>query len=165
MGPKGWLLSVAAAGAIAVAVVLAVSMWDTDEPEPRAGLVAGQIYSIRSGDPLDVVYEIDESGMGCMHMRGLTFRVGGILYGAGPRCFDPEVVEQGGTYWVVLPASTEDPALVVGVMPSGATAATVSGVGWSSAWAEVRGRWFLASLEPAVPDESNLEDFRVRFKY
>jgi hypothetical protein len=165
VGLRGWLVSAAAAAAIAVAVALVVSLGGNDGTRPPIGLVAGQIYSTGSGDPLDVVYEIDESGMGCMRMRGLTIRVGGILYGAGPRCFDPEVVEHGGTYWVVLPASTEDPALVVGVMPSGATGATVSGVGWSSAWAEVRGRWFLASLAPAVPDESNLEDFRVRFKY
>ena len=166
MGPKGWLLAVTAAAAIAVAVVLAVSMRDTSEPKPETGLTPGTIYSTRRGDPLDVVYEIHESGMGCMHLRRAHgLHLGGVPYGVGPRCFDIEEAEQGGTYWVLLPASTKDPALVVGVMPSGATAATASGVGWSTAWAEVRGRWFLASLAPALPDESNLEDFRVRFKY
>jgi hypothetical protein len=165
MGPKGWLLSAAAGAAIALAVVLVVSTRDSDENSPVDELVAGQIYSTERGDPIDVVYGVDESGMGCIYLRGLAFGIGGIPYGAGPRCFDLEEVEQGGTYQVLLPASTKDPALVVGVMPAGATGAKASGVGWRTAHAEIRGRWFLASLEPAAPDASNLEDFRVRFEY
>jgi hypothetical protein len=165
IGPKGWLLSAGAAVSIALALVLAVSKVDTDEADPGTGLVAGQIYSTVRGDPLDVVYGIDESGMGCIYVRGLANGVGGIPYGGGPRCFDLEEVEQGGTYQVVLPASTKDPALVVGVMPAGATGAKASGVGWKTARAEVRGRWFLAFLLPAAPDVLNLGDFRVEFDY
>ncbi|MGH3127502.1 MAG: hypothetical protein ACRDPX_06260 [Gaiellaceae bacterium] len=165
MGLKGWLLSAAAAAAIALAVVFAVSTRDGDENPPADELVVGPIYSTDRGDPIDVDYGVDESGMGCIYLRGLAFGVGGIPYGAGPRCFDLEEVEQGGTYQVLLPASTKDPALVVGVMPAGATGAKASGVGWRSAQAEISGRWFLASLEPAAPDESNLDDFRVRFEY
>jgi hypothetical protein len=165
MSPKGWLLSAAAAAAIALAVVLVVSTRDSDENVPGDELVAGPIYSTDRGDPINVVYGIDESGMGCIYLRGLAFGVGGIPYGAGPRCLDLEEVEQGGTYQVLLPVSTKDPALVVGVMPAGATSASASGVGWTAAQAEIRGRWFLASLEPAAPDESNLENFRVRFEY
>jgi hypothetical protein len=161
VGPRGWLLSVAAAGAIALAVVLVVSARDTGEPGPAAGLVPGQIYSTDAGDPIDLLYVLDEPGIGCM-----TNVSGGIYYGGtSTSCFDLEAVEQGGTYQILFPASAEDPALVVGVMPFGARAATASGVGWATTRAKVRGRWFLASLEPATPDVSNLDDFRVRFEY
>ena len=165
MGRKGWLLSLAAAGAIAVAIALAVSPRHSGGSGAGSGLVPGQIYAVDAGDPIDLVYGIDESGMGCMHLRGLALGVGGIPYGGGTRCFDLEEVEQGGTYQIVLPASAEDPALVVGVTPFGTTRATVSGVGWTTAPAVLRGRWFLASLEPTSPDVSNLDDFRVRFEY
>ena len=68
-------------------------------------------------------------------------------------------------YLVLLPESAENPALVAGVMPIGATAATVSGIGWTPTRATLRGRWFLASLLPATPDNASLEPFRVRFEY
>jgi hypothetical protein len=163
---KGWLVSAAAAAAIALAVALAVvTLRDGDTAAPGSGLVAGQIYSTDAGDPVDVVYEIDESGTGCMSLRGLPERTSGIPFGGSPLCFSPEEVDEGGMYRVLLPKSLEDPALVVGVMPSGATGATVNAVGWKTTRAEVRGRWFLASLEPAAPDVLNLEPLRVQFEY
>ena len=165
LGPKGWLLSVAVAASIALAVVLAVLALGTDGPAPSAEFVPGQIYSTHAGDPLDVEYEIDGSGMGCMRLGGLPDHTGGIPLGGSTRCFDREEADEGGTYVVVLPASAEDPALVIGVMPHRATGATVSGIGWMTSRADVRGRWFLTSLEPAAPDVANLEPIRVRFDY
>lgn len=78
-------------------------------------------------------------------------------------CVDPQELEEGGTYKLVLPVSAEMPALVVGVMPAGATGATVSAVGWGTARAETRGQWFLASLEPADPSPWDLRDVHVEF--
>ena len=63
-------------------------------------------------------------------------------------CFDPKELEEGGTYKLVIPASAEMPAQVVGIMPPGATGAFVRAIGWGAARAETRGQWFLASLEP-----------------
>jgi hypothetical protein len=123
-------------------------------------IAAGQIYSTDDGDPIDVFYAPDESGMGCMSVGGR----GGIIYGGSPvSCVDPEELEEGGTYKLVLPVSAEMPALVVGVMPAGATGATVSAVGWRTARAETRGQWFLASLEPADPSPWDLRDVHVEF--
>jgi hypothetical protein len=162
---RGWLLSAAAAATIALAVALGVlALRDGDAAAPGSELVAGQIYSTDAGDPVDVVYEVDESGTGCMDLR-LPDRTSGIPFGGSPPCFSLEEVDEGGMYRVLLPASVEDPALVVGVLPSGATGATVNAVGWKTTRANVRGRWFLASLEPAPPDVLNLEPLRVQFEY
>jgi hypothetical protein len=161
VGPKGWLLSVAAAAAIALVVVLAVSMLDSDEGTPSSELVAGQIYSTERGDPIDLLYERDDEGTGCMR-----FVSAGIFYGgSNVSCFDLERIDEGGTYKLVLARYAEDPAVVVGVMPAGATGATVTGVGRKAARAEPRGRWFLALLEPADPSVADLETLRVRFEY
>jgi hypothetical protein len=163
---KGWLLSAAVAAAIALAVALSVlTSRDGDAAAPGSGLVAGQIYSTDDGDPVDVVYEINESGTGCVSLHGLPDRTSGIPFGGSPRCSSLEEVDEGGMYRVLLPASVEDPALVVGVMPHGATGATVSAVGWKTTRADVRGRWFLASLVPAAPDVLNLEPLRIEFDY
>jgi len=78
-------------------------------------------------------------------------------------CFDPEELDKGGFYKLVLPESVEMPALVIGVMPAGATGATVEGIGRKPARAETRGRWFLASLEPAASSPLDLADVRVEF--
>ena len=161
MGVTGWLLSLAAAGAIAVAVVLAVSVRDTDEPDQGAGLVPGQIYSTDAGDPIDLVYELGDPGMGCM--ANLS---GGIAYtGTSASCFGLVEVDEGGTYPLVRADDAEDPAVLVGVMPVGAPGATVSGIGRKAARAETRGRWFLALLEPADPSVANLETLDVDFDY
>jgi hypothetical protein len=166
VGPKGWLLSVAAAAAIALAVALVVvTTRDGNVAAPGSELVAGQIYSTDAGDPVDVVYEVDESGTGCMNLRGIPDGTSGIPFGGSARCFTLKEVDEGGMYRVLLPASVEDPALVVGVMPRGATGATVNAVGWKTTQAHVRGRWFLASLEPAAPSVLNLEPLRVQFEY
>jgi hypothetical protein len=165
VGRKGWLLSAAAAAAIALAVVLVVSGRDSDATPAADKLVAGQIYSTDAGDPVDVVYEIDESGTGCMSLIGLPDRTSGIPFGGSPPCLSLEDVDEGGMYRVLLPASVEDPALVVGVMPHSATGATVSGVGRKTTRADIRGRWFLALLEPAAPHVLNLEPLRVEFDY
>ena len=161
MGPKGWLLSASASAAIALAVVLALSTLGTDEPRPGAGLVPGQIYSTAAGDPIDLIYERGDAGTGCM-----TFVSAGIFYGgSNVSCFDVEEIDEGGTYKLVLARYAEDPAVLVGVMPVGATGAAVSGVGRKAARAESRGRWFLALLEPADPSEADLETLRVRFEH
>jgi hypothetical protein len=161
VGPKAWLLSLAAAAAIAVAVVLAVSMLDTDDPSPTDELAAGQIYSTDAGDPIDLFYEPGEPGMGCM-----TNVSSGIFYGGtNTSCFGLEDVDDGGSYQLFLPASAEDPAVLVGVMPVGATGARVRGVGRKPARAETSGRWFLALLEPADPSVHELETLGVQFDY
>ena len=161
MGPKAWVLSLAAAAAIALAVVLVVSMTDGDEPGRATEVAVGHIYSTDAGDPIDVFFEPGESGSGCM-----TFLSGGIFYGgSNVSCFDLEEVDEGGTYRLVLPRYAEDPAVLVGVMPTGATGATASGVGRKPARAEARGRWFLASLEPADPSVLDLETLDVDFDY
>jgi hypothetical protein len=166
VGPKGWLLSVSAAAAIALAVaLLVVTTRDSNVAATGSELVAGQIYSTDAGDPVDVVYEIDESGTGCMSLRGVPHRTSGIPFGGSTLCFSLKEVDEGGMYRVLLPASVEDPALVVGVLPHGATGAIVNAVGWKTTRANVRGRWFLASLEPAPPDVLNLEPLRVQFEY
>ena len=145
--------------------VLLVSALDERENKP----VARQIYSTDDGDPIDVVYAHDESGMGCIHFGrsidgGRTVTVGGLLYGGGPvSCFDPDELVREGTYKLVIPASAELPAVVVGVMPAGATGATVRSVGWKTARAETRGRWFLASLDPVDPSPFDLADIGVTF--
>jgi hypothetical protein len=157
------LLSLAAAAVIALAVVLFTSTRDTGLSDPDDTLVEGQIYSTEAGDPLGIVYETDDRGTGCMALSGLGEGASGIPYGGSTRCLTLEEIDQDGMYLVVLPKSAEDSALVVGAMPSGATAATVSGIGWTTTRATLRGRWFLASLLPATPDIANLEPFRVRF--
>lgn len=139
---------------VLVAAVLVDSDSDSDE------IATGQIYSTDDGDPIDVFYGPDESGMGCMNVLGFVYSGGG---GGRPSCFDPEELDEGGTYKLVLPPSAEMPALVVGVMPAGATGATVGGIGRKTARAETRGRWFLASLEPADPSPSDLADIHVEF--
>ena len=161
MGPKGWLLSAAAAAAIALAVVLVVSTPDGDDARPADELVAGQIYSTDRGDPIDLLYAPIRPGMGCM-----TFLSAGIFYGgSNVSCFDPDTVDEGGTYKLVLAARAEDPAVLVGVLPAGATGASVSGVGRKPGRAETRGRWFLVVLEPADPSVLNLETLDVDFEY
>ncbi len=134
---------------------------DDDDATTTGRLAAGQIYSTDDGDPIDVFYEIDDSEMGCISMGGR----GGIAYGGRVSCFDPKELEEGGTYKLVIPASTKMPAVVVGVMPAGATGAWVGALGWKSARAETRGKWFLASLTPADPNPYDLADIRVEFDY
>jgi hypothetical protein len=142
-----------------VLVVVLVAAVLVDSGSDSAEIATGQIYSTDDGDPIDVVYELDESGMGCMTVTG-----GVIFYGGrNTTCHDPEELDDGGSYMLVLPASAEMPALVVGVMPAGATGATVGGIGRKTARAETRGRWFLASLEPADPSPSDLADLHVEF--
>lgn len=141
-----------AAAMLAVAIFVAA----TSSKELEA-IAAGQIYSTDNGDPIDVSYGPDESGMGCMNVSGFVFG------GRSVSCFDPEELDKGGSYKLVLPASAEMPALVVGVMPAGATGATIGGIGRSTARAETRGRWFLASLEPADPSPLDLAWIRVDF--
>jgi hypothetical protein len=143
-----------------VLVVVLVAAVLVDSGSDSAEIATGQIYSTDDGDPIDVFYELDESGMGCMKVIGFVYGVGG---GGHPSCFDPEELEKGGTYALVLPASAEMPALVVGVTPAGAIGATVGGIGRKTARAETRGRWFLASLEPADPSPSDLADLHVEF--
>jgi len=153
--------SVVVAGACVLLIAgLAMLMLD-DDTTSAGGLEAGQIYSTDDGDPIDVFYAPDESGMGCMSVGGR----GGIVYGGRVTCVDPEELEEGGTYKLVIPASAEMPAVVVGVMPAGATGATVSALGWKTALAETRGQWFLASLESADPNPYDLADIRVEFDY
>lgn len=152
-GARRALLVCSAAGLVLVVVLVAAVLVDSDSTE----IAAGQIYSTDAGDPVDVVYGPDESGLGCMN-------VGGFTYGGSVSCFDPEEVDKGGSYLVAIPESAEMPAVVVGVMPAGATGATVGGVGRKTAQAETRGRWFLASLEPAAPSTSNLATVRVEFE-
>ena len=99
--------------------------------------------------------------MGCM-----TNVSPGIFYGGTNKsCFGLEDVDEGGTYQLFLAASAEDPAVLVGVMPVGATGARVSGIGRKPARAETRGRWFLALLEPADPSVEALETLDVDFDY
>jgi hypothetical protein len=161
VGSKGWLLSLAAAAAIALSVALIVSTSGSDDPAPGTGLVAGQIYSTDRGDPIDLLYEPGEAGTGCA-----TNLSGGLLYsGTRTGCFGLKEVDEGGTYQLVLPSVVEEPAIVVGVMPVGATGARVRGVGRKPARAETRGRWFLALLEPADPSVQDLETLSVRFDY
>jgi len=152
---------VVASACVLLIAGLAMLMLDDDDATSAGGLAAGQIYSTDDGDPFDVYYEIDDSGTGCMSVGGRS----GIVYGGRVSCFDPKELEGGGTYKLVIPASTEMPAHVVGVMPAGATDATVSAVGWETARAETRGQWFLASLEPADPSPYDLADIRVEFDY
>ena len=129
--------------------------------ERASGLAYGQIYSTEEGDPIDLLYGPGEPGSDCM-----TALRGGIFYGgSNVSCFDLEVVDEGGTYRLVLPRHAEDPAVLVGVMPAGATGATASGVGREPARAETRGRWFLASLEPSDPSVLDLETLDVDFDY
>ena len=134
-----------------------------DDATSAGGLAVGQIYSTDDGDPIDVFYEIDDSEMGCISMGGRSGS--GIVYGGRASCFDPKELEEGGTYKLVIPASAEMPALVVGIMPAGATGAWVSAIGWRAARAETRGQWFLASLEPTDPSPWDLADIRVEFDY
>lgn len=133
-----------------------------DDDTTSAGrLAAGQIYSTDDGDPIDVFYEIDDAEMGCMSVGGR----GGIVYGGRMSCLDPKELEEGGTYKLVIPMTLDMPAIVVGVMPAGATGAWVGALGWRTARAETRGRWFLAPLESADPDPYDLADIRVEFDY
>ena len=134
-------------------------IFEDDDATSAGGLATGQIYSTDDGDPIDVSYALDASGMGCMSV------IGGLSYGGYRSCFDPEELEEGGTYKLVIPASVDMPAIVVGVMPAGATGATVSALGWKTARAGTRGQWFLASLESADPNPYDLADIRVEFDY
>ena len=145
-----------------VTVALAVYTRGGDEAWLAGKIAAGQIYSTDDGDPIDVSYGPDESGrLGCMSVS-VSFNV--VLYGGSSvSCFDPVELEEGGTYKLIIPGLVEMPALVVGVMPAGATGATVGGIGRKTARAETRGRWFLASLEPTDPSPWDLADIRVEF--
>lgn len=159
-------------------MVLAIAVVVSALDDRTGELVPGTIYSTAAGDPFDVAYGIDESGMGCISLGGLqpsrssAFSQGrqwrratsGLFYGGSRvNCIDPDELDEGGTYQLVLPAAAEKPALVVGVMPAGATGAVVGGVGRETTRAEARGRWFLASLEPAAPSLLDLATIRVEF--
>ena len=159
-GARRALLVGSAAGLVLVVVLVVAVLVDSDSNE----IAAGQIYSTDAGDPIDVFYGPDESGMECMTFSGFLYG-GNVIFGYGGNvsCFDPEELDEGGTYKLVLPASAEMPALVIGVMPAGATGATVGGIGRKTARAETRGRWFLASLEPVAPSPWDLADVRVEF--
>jgi len=137
-----------------------------DKRGRASGLAYGQIYSTDDGDPIDVFYGPDESGLECMYVSS-DFMDGGFIFygGTNMRCFDPEELAEGGTYKLLIPASAEMPAVVVGVMPAGATGAFVRAIGWRAARAETRGQWFLASLEPTDPSPWDLADIRVEFDY
>lgn len=161
MGPNAVRFMVVACAAAVLAVATFVAATGSNE-----AIATGQIYSTDDGDPIDVFYRPDESGMGCMRLGGFLYG-GNVIFGDGRNvsCFDPEELDKGGSYKLVLPESVEMPALVIGVMPAGATGATVGGIGRKTARAETRGRWFLASLEPADPSPWDLADIRVEFDY
>ena len=132
-------------GALAAGLVV---MQATDEGGGSSAEIAqGDVFSTDKGDPVDVVYGPDEQGRGCMN-------VGGFFYGSGIDCFDLETVDDTGSYVVAIPKPHGKPPLVVGVMPAGAGAATVS-VGSTTVPAETRGRWFLASLPPGILGPDN----------
>lgn len=156
---------VVAGACVVLAAALAVFVLSGDERRSAGGLAAGQIYSTDDGDPINVSYALDASGMGCIQL-GRSVHGGGVFYGGSPvSCFDPEELAEGGTYKLLIPPSAELPAVVIGVMPAGATGALVRAVGWETARAETRGQWFLASLEPADPSPWDLRDIRVEFDY
>ena len=164
MGPNAVrLVVVACAAVVTVAGFVAAT-----RPNELEAVAAGQIqiYSTDDGDPIDVFYGLDESGMGCMSVSGGFMSGGSIFYGGTKTtCVDPDELDKGGSYKLLIPASAEMPAVVVGVMPAGATGATVSAIGWKTARAETRGQWFLASLPPADPSPYDLADIRVEFDY
>lgn len=151
-GARRALLVGSAAGLVLAVVLVASVLVDSDSNEIASGL----IFSTEAGDPIDLVYGPDESGLGCMRVEAFT-------YGGNVSCFDPQKVEDEGSYLVAIPESAEMPAVVVGIMPASATGATVGGVGRKTARAETRGRWFLASLEPAAPSLFDLAPIRVEF--
>jgi hypothetical protein len=148
-------LVVLCAAAVLFAALLAAAGDDYDPvpPELSDAVAEGLIFSSESGDPLDVYFTRDTARTGCMN-------VGAFSYGSTISCFDTGGPE--GSYAVVIPTTRRKPPIVVGVMPSGATGATVQ-AGESRARAETRGRWFLASLEPGALGAKNATPVSVEF--
>ncbi len=149
-----WLLVVGLLiGALAAGLVV---MRATDEEGGGPSEIAqSDVFSTDKGDPVDVAYGPDEQGRGCMN-------VGGFFYASNISCFDLEAVDDTGSYVVAIPESKAKPSLVVGVLPAGANAATVS-VQSAMVPAETRGRWFLASLPPGVLGPDNDASVDVAF--
>ena len=136
---------------------------DDDDATSAGGLAVGQIYSTDGGDPIDVFYEIDDSEMGCMSVGG---SVAASSTAGEVSCFDPKEVEEGGTYKLVIPASAEMPALVVGIMPAGATGAIrscASGGGRRERRPADSGSSRRSSRP--TPARADLADIRVEFDY
>jgi hypothetical protein len=154
---KRAVLIVSALGAMAAAVVTAViaDRGGADGRSVSDDLVPGPVFSMRDGAPVDVSLYRSVGTTRCMHISG--------AFHATTSCFDVEGAAASGSYQVLIPpfgATTS--VLVVGVMPSGATRATVE-VGGTTVRATTRGRWFLAPLEPGELGEGNRAPVSVEF--
>jgi hypothetical protein len=147
-------LVVACAVAVLVAALFASAGDDEDmQPRPSSAIADGRIFSADAGDPVDVYYTRESPAEGCVN-------VGGSFYGSTISCFDPDTTE--GSWQVLIPTTQQVPPLVVGVMPSNATGATVY-ARQARVRAQTRERWFLAALEVGSLGEGN--DARVKVEF
>jgi hypothetical protein len=154
---KRAVLIVGALGAIAAALLTAVigDRGGADGPSVSNDLVPGTVFSIRYGAPVDVSLYRSVGTTRCMHVSG--------AFHATTSCFDVDGAAAAGSYQVLVPpfgATTS--VLVIGVMPSGASRATVE-VGRTTARVTTRGRWFLARLAPGELGEENRAPVSVEF--
>jgi len=154
MSRKAWwlLLLGCAIGALAVGLVAVLV---ADRGGRTGELTPGMVFSTDDGDPIDVLYGPDEQGYGCTN-------VGAFFYPSIISCFDLDTVDETGSYGLVIPLSKGKPPLVVGVMPAGASAATVQ-VRSTAVHADTRGRWFLASLPRGSLEPGSQMPFDVTF--
>lgn len=139
---------------LAFAVGLAATLWVV-RVRPPGEIAQGEVFSTRAGDPVDVVYGREGRRLSCMN-------VGATYYPPNVSCADPADVEKAGTWVLVLPEVKARPPLVVGIVPSGASTATVH-VRSTSVEADMRGRWFVASLPARVLGPRNDVPFAVGF--
>jgi len=78
-------LLVGCATALLATAVLASEFGDlggADTTSADAGLTEGLIYSTDDGDPIDVFYGPDESGMECMTLSGFLYS-GNVIFADG----------------------------------------------------------------------------------
>ena len=142
MRPPTRLLLIGCSLALTIVAIVAAAVDESHEP---IAVATGTIYSTESGDPLDVVADI-EAGDLCMN-------AGAFGYGSSISCVDERGAERG-SYMVVLPVSDTAPAFVVGVLPEGAVGATVA-AGSTERRAETRGRWFMIELPEIDVDDAS----------
>ena len=138
-------------GVAVAAGVAAIAVIGGDREE--IALRTSMIFSSEDGDPIDVYFAREARTRGCMN-------AGSFFYGSTVSCF--ELDRPTGSYQVIPPSRSTKSPLVVGLMPPGATGASVDVRGETVA-ATTRGRWILASLAPGTLGPGNRTPVDVEF--
>lgn len=142
-------------GALAITLGAAVLWVYSSTSDQTDRLATGRIFSTDAGDNVDVEVLRDSETTRCL-------QVSGFRYPSATSCFGMQEAATRGPYQVVIRTKVAVPPLVIGVMPSNVIGARVR-VGSDTTQARVRGRWFLAALEPGALGPNNSAPVSVEF--